>query len=192
MGALAPAEADDEVVYGLDLLTTRGLELVYLANKIKMEKEGSTGVGKLVADRPASGPATVVAVVEEEEEEEEEEVEEEEGKPDIIYRLRRLEVIDCIKDSSVSDLGMVGGDGRQLEASQQPSFVSHCDSNFLSISNMQERRRSEQPEEQPRAAAISVVGGDVGTAHRRRERERDKEKEEDKEGERSKTLHPNM
>ena len=33
--ALAPAEAEFEVVYGLDLLSSRGLELVYLANRRK-------------------------------------------------------------------------------------------------------------------------------------------------------------
>ena len=163
--ALAPAEADEEVVFGLNLLTTRGLELVYLANKIKMEKDK-----------------------EEEEEEEEEVVEEEEEEeeverePEIIYRLRKLSVVDCFTDSSAS--GMVGGDRRQLEASQLPKSVRNCDFNFLCVSNLEERRQPEQP----RTAAISFVGGDVGTAHRRRERERDKEKEEDKEGFRTKNI----
>ena len=177
--ALAPAEADEEVVFGLNLLTTRGLELVYLANKIKMEKDKEE-------EEEEEEEEEVVEEEEEEVVEEEEEEEEVEREPEIIYRLRKLSVVDCFTDSSAS--GMVGGDRRQLEASQLPKSVRNCDFNFLCVSNLEERRQPEQPEEQPRTAAISFVGGDVGTAHRRRERERDKEKEEDKEGFRTKNI----
>ena len=86
-------------------------------------------------------------------------------------------MIDCIRDPAVP--GMVEGDGSQLEASQQPCVLNNCDFNFVNVSK--QRQPVEQPEEQPRTAAVFVVGGDVGTAHRR-ERDRDKEKEE--EGER--------
>ena len=221
--ALAPAEAGSEVVYGLDLTSSRGLELVYLANRRRLDEEARSrvaGVEKLVADRPASGPAPVVSEeeegVEQEEEvgfcaeQEEEEEEEKEEEVEIVYKMRRLDVINC----SMSDLVVVGGDKKRLEAPQQPSFVSGinvCD-DFVCSSDSEEegggssgsvlqlrgvsphRRKQnkekelrEQPVEtvkEPRTAPFLVVGGDVGTTHRRRKREKEKEdKEEDREQE---------
>ena len=133
---------------------------------------------------------------------EQEEEEEKEEEVEIVYEMRRLEVI----NHSMSDLGVVGGDRKQLEAPQQSSFVSefNVDYDFVCASDSEEeeggstgrilqlRRVSphrgklkelrEQPvetEKEPRTAPFLVVGGDVGTAHRRRDRE--KEKEESKE-----------
>ena len=243
--ALAPAEAGGEVVYGLDLVSSRGLELVYLANRRKLDEEErsrAAGVDTLVADRPASGPAPVVTEEEEgveqeeevgfcveqeeevgfcveqeeevgfcvEQEEEEEEEKEKEEEVEIVYKMRRLDVINC----SMSDLGVVGGDRKRLETPQQPSFVSGiivCD-DFVCSSDSEEegggsagsvlqlrrvsshRRKQnkekelrEQPVEtvkEPRTAPFLVVGGDVGTTYRRRKREKEKEdKEEDREQE---------
>ena len=215
--ALAPAEAGSEVVYGLDLTSSRGLELLYLANRRRLDEEARSrvaGVEKLVADRPASGPAPVVSEeeegVEQEEEvgfcaeQEEEEEEEKEEEVEIVYKMRRLDVINC----SMSDLVVVGGDKKRLEAPQQPSFVSGinvCD-DFVCSSDSEEegggssgsvlqlrgvsphRRKQnkekelrEQPVEtvkEPRTAPFLVVGGDVGTTHRRRKREKEKEDKE--------------
>ena len=44
--ALAPAGEEAEVVYGLDLKSTRGLELVYLANEFKLERVVACNVKK--------------------------------------------------------------------------------------------------------------------------------------------------
>ena len=214
--ALAPAEAGGEVVYGLNLVSSRGLELVYLANRRKLDEEErsrAAGIDTLVADRPASGSAPAVRKEEEGVEQEEEvgfgteqeEEEEKEEEVEIVYEMRRLEVINY----SMSDLGVVGGDRKQLEAPQQSSYVSefNVDYDFVCSSDSEEeeggstgsilqlRRVSphrrklnnekelrEQPVEtvkEPRTAPFLVVGGDVGTAHRRRDRE--KEKEESKE-----------
>ena len=123
--AVAPAEAGGEVVYGLDLVSSRGLELVYLANRRKLDEEArarAAGVEKLVADRPASGPAPVVSEEEEGVEQEEEvgfcaeqeEEEEEEEETERVYRMRRLDVINCSRDCSMSDLVVVGKDWRPL------------------------------------------------------------------------------
>ena len=182
------------------------------------ERSRAAGVDTLVADRPASGPAPVVREEEEGVEQEEEvgfcveqeEEEEKEEEVEIVYKMRRLDVINC----SMSDLGVVGGDRKRLEAPQQPSFVSGinvCD-DFVCSSDSEEegggstgsvlqlrrvsphRRKQnkekelrEQPVEtvkEPRTAPFLVVGGDVGTAHRRRKREKEKEdKEEDREQE---------
>ena len=133
--ALAPAEAGKEVVYGLDLVSTRGLELVYLANRRHLEgKEVSTGDEKPAADRPAGGPDPVVHEEELEELEEQKddvgflvEEEEEEEAEKKIYRLRRLEVVDSSKDFSESEPGVVGGDQKRLEASLHPNDVSKFD-----------------------------------------------------------------
>ena len=123
--ALAPAEAGEkEVVYGLDLVSTRGMKLVYLANVLK-SREVSTGDGMPAADRPAGGPEPAVNVGEQEELEEVEEVEElEEQKSDVgflveeeeeyaeekMYRMRRLVIVDNSLDFSTTDPGVVGGD----------------------------------------------------------------------------------
>ena len=83
---------------------------MYLANRRHLEKEVSTGGGKLAADRPASGPAPVVNELEEIEEQKEEVgflvEEEEEEEAEKIYRLRRLEVVDSSKIFSVSEPGV--------------------------------------------------------------------------------------
>ena len=191
--ALAPAEAESEVVYGLDLVSSRGLELVYLANRRKLEKEVSTGGGKLAADRPVSGPAPVVNETEEIEEEEvgfvvEGEEEEGTGK---IYRLRRLDIVDCSKD--LSEPGVVGGDRKRLEAPLHPSHVSIdcCNQSWFSTEPQTDQFLEQQ--EQQRTASVLLVGGDVGTAHRRRKKEKEKEKKEDKEEEhRTKTFYEKL
>ena len=166
--ALAPPGAEVEVVYGLDLLSTRGLQLVYLANKLKLKKE-------------AASEEEVKEEVKEEEVGLEEEEEEEEEK---VYRLRRLDILSYGGQLS----GMVGGSPSRLEASLQPSVVSYdfcnydcsdpgdgeIDKELLGESSFQ--KKVLVPMEEPRAALVSV-GGDVGITHRRRERE--KEKEED-------------
>ena len=204
--AVAPDETGCEVIYGLNLASLRGLELVYMVNKGRMveeERSRAAGVGPLVADRPASGTAPVVRQQEEgveQEEDVEEEVEEEEEEEGIpVYRMRRLAVINHTSDCSMSDLGVVEGDGKRLETLQQSSSVSCgnvsdgvvCHSNEeeedsvgsiqqvwrIRLHKRQKDKLCEQPEEQPRAAVVSV-GGDVGTAHRRREREREKETKE--------------
>ena len=213
--ALSPAEAGREVVYGLDLVSSRGLKLVYLANRHQLDKEVNTGGGKLAADRPASGPAPIVNELEKIEEQKEEvgflvEEEEEEEVEERVYSLRRLEVVDCSKDFSESEPCVVGGDQKRLEASLHPNDVSKFDfcAQFCSSSESEQdvdseeqlrgvsphRRKHrgessqnsflEQPQEQPRTVSVLVVGGDVGTAHRRRKKEKEKEKEEDKEQER--------
>ena len=217
--ALAPAEEGDEIVFALDIVSTRGLQLVLLATQRKQQgKDVSTGEEKLAEDRPASGPDPVVneeEIVEQkdeveflvEEEEEEEEVEER------VFRLRRLEILDSSsKDFSVPEPGVVGGNGRKLEALHQQFDVSDFDFYTHLCSSAPEseddevdsavqlrgvsphRRKSEgedwensfveQPQEEPRTAPVFFVGGDVGTAHSRRKREKEKEKEEDKEQER--------
>ena len=53
-----------------------------------------------------------------------EEEEEEEEETEKIYRLRRLDIVDCSKEFSVSEPGVVGGDQKRLEASLHPSHVS--------------------------------------------------------------------
>ena len=75
--ALVPAEEgkENEIIYGVDFRTARGLELALLANRLsKVESaearkveavvpgKESTGTGKLVADRPASNPEPVTQV----------------------------------------------------------------------------------------------------------------------------------
>ena len=145
--ALAPAEAGGEVVYGLNLVSSRGLELVYLANRRKLDEEErsrAAGIDTLVADRPASGTAPAVREEEEGVEQEEEvgfgteqeEEEEKEEEVEIVYEMRRLEVINY----SMSDLGVVGGDRKQLEAPQQSSYVSefNVDYDFVCSSDSEE------------------------------------------------------
>ena len=149
---------DEEVLFSLNIGSSRGLELVQWAHRKNWKKKEKVKE-EVVEEKEEE-------VVEEEEEEEKEEMD---GK---VYRCCRVRRIAVIKYFNNSDSGMVGGNGGRLEASQQPIFVSYCDYNFLSFP--EESMQLDQTKEQPRAAAISF-GGDVGTAHRR-QRDRDKEK----------------
>ena len=210
--ALAPAEEGDEIVFALDIVSTRGLQLA--TQRKQQGKDVSTGEEKLAEDRPASGPDPVVneeEIVEQKDEVEflvEEEEEEEEEVEERVFRLRRLEIIDSSsKDFSVPKPGVVGGNGRKLEALHQQFDVSDFDFYTHLCSSAPEseddevdsavqlrgvsphRRKSEgedwensfveQPQKEPRTAPVFFVGGDVGTAHRRRKREKEKEEKDD-------------
>ena len=160
--ALGPP-GTDEIIYSLDLRSVRGLELVYVAHKSFLEKNKKEDVKKEEEEE-----------VEEEVEEEEEE-EEEVGK---VYRLRSMQILGFSDQSS----GVVGGDPILPEELQPTCFVSNFCKDVVCVESPNEGKELlEQPEKEPRTAPVFVVGGDVGSAHRRRKRERDKEKEQDKE-----------
>ena len=115
--------------------------------------------------------------------------EEEEYAEEKMYRMRRLVIVDNSLDFSTTDPGMVGGDEKELEASLQPlvclnnfcsDFVSSSEQDEEDVDREEQLRRvsphrkkkskrkskrnsfSEEPQEQPRTAGFSVVGGDVG------------------------------
>ena len=201
--ALAPKgeEFEEEgVVFGLNLRSERGFSLVRLAN------EGNPANQKLLDSRAEMTEeavkvcSSVETVVEEEEESEDASLEFVENLVEVDdspMRLRRLVVLSK-EEKEMEDGGEVGGEiggvtthhepdasvvkgeGSELEACTQVShnlcFNLMPPPKHRSIPNQQ----MEQLDLQSRSTGfVSVVGGDVGTAHRRRDRE--KEKEESKE-----------
>ena len=204
--ALAPMGeefVDEGVVFGLDLLSARGLSLVKLANEGNPAIVGA--LDKWEKGEMEAGEMTETLVKKEEEggeknletDEEEEIDEEEEERPNRVRRLVLLTEEEKTKEdgnevggavggvtevggASGPDASMVKGEGSQLGACTQVS--SNVCFNFVPSSKdcsqdgrrMHQLQQKEKPDPQSRATGFVFVGGDVGTTHRRRERERKK------------------
>ena len=150
--AVSPADDEDieiEIVYGLDIKSTRGLELIYLAHEVARKKREEEEEKEKEDE-----------VVEEEEEEEEEEI----GK---VYRLRSMQILGFREQSPGVAEDPILPEGLQVVSNDFCKNV--CVEPFT---------EGELLEKEPRTAPVFLVGGDVGTAHRRR-KEKEKEKEEE-------------
>ena len=199
--ALAPMGeefVDEGVVFGLDLLSARGLSLVKLANEGNPAIVGA--LDKWEKGEMEAGAMTETLVKKEEEggeknletDEEEEIDEEEEERPKRVRRLVLLTEEEKTKEdgnevggavggvtevggASGPDASMVKGEVSQLGACTQVS--SNVCFNFVPSSKdcsqdgrrMHQLQQKEKPDPQSRATGFVFVGGDV----RRREREKE-------------------
>ena len=150
-------EGESEILYSLDIKSTRGLELIYLAHMEARKKEGET---KEKEDEMVEEEEEEDEVVDEEDEAEEEEI----GK---VCRVRATEILGFREQSPGVAKDPILPEGLQI--------VSDDFCNNVCVEPFTE---GELLEKEPRTAPVFLVGGDVGTAHRRR-KEKEKEKEEE-------------
>ena len=199
---------EEGVVFGLDLRSERGFSLIRLANEgnpanersldrwAKMEK------GEPETEAVVKESSSAETMVEEDEEsgdeilESEEDLVEEDDRP---MRLRRLVVLSK-EEKEKEDGGEVGGEVGGATAQQEPdaSVVKGEGSELEACTQVghdfcfnlmpppkhrsfpkQQMQQMDQLDPQSRSTGFVLVGGDVGTAHRRRKKEKEKDEGEE-------------
>ena len=217
--ALAPRgeEFEEEgVVFGLDLLSERGVSLVRLANegipanKHLLDKWAKEEKGESVAEAVVEKSSRVETVVEKVEESEADIFTSdldfvEEEKPRRLRRLITLSASD-IEDMEQEVLGgviaqpepdatVVKGEESELEACIHSEVGYDFCFNVMpppkprsqTIQKMEQMQQMDHRDQQSRSTGSILVGGDVGTAHIRRKKEKEKYEGREERTERTRT-----